>query len=423
MKSNKIKLVFIASIGTLLEWAEYTFYGYMALTLAKLFFPADNNTISLMKTFGIFASGYLMRPLGAYLFGWIGDLKSRSTALFWSMMLMGACGLGIGLLPTYATIGFWAPLLLLFFRLLQGISVGGEYNGAGIFLTEQFGGKHRCLSGSFTSMAAAFGMVLGGMGAYCVSLPNMPEWAWRAPFLLGSLSCFVGLWLRRSFLTPPVAAKSPCTTHSLPMGLPLFVKKYTGNLITVFSIAAITGVFVYVNNIYFVVFLTKEVGLAIHQATLIVSLGETLVAILIPIFAWYGDKTNPIKLYQFGLLMVTVFTPSLFWFAQQGGWGFILVSQIIFAILNALISAPLVYLLVHLFPPEVRYRSISIAYSLGAGLIGGTAPIVAQYIHTQYNWIGEVIYSPSLYVCFFALVTWGIVRYNADKITYFQHQG
>lgn len=419
MKNAKIKLVLIASLGTLLEWAEYTFYGYMAIKLASLFFPTDNELISLLKTFGIFASGYLMRPLGAYFFGKIGDLNSRSTALFWSMMLMGACGLGIGLLPTYDAIGFWAPLLLLFFRLLQGISVGGEYNGAGIFLTEQFGHPHRCLSGSFTCMAAALGMVLGGVCAYCVMLPNMPEWAWRVPFLLGSLSCFVGLWLRRSFLAKPL----DCKPSIAVLNFRTFFKTYAGNLTTVFSLAALTGIFVYINNIYFVVFLTKQVGLLIHEATLVAIFGESLVALLIPLFAWYSDKTNPIKIYQFALLMVVIFTPSIFWFAQSGSFSGLLVSQLIFGVLNALISAPLVYLLVHLFPPEIRYRSISIAYSLGAALFGGTAPIVAQYIETQYDWVGGVIYPPSLYVCFFALITWFVVRYNSSKIQHFQHPG
>lgn len=419
MKNNKFKLVIIASLGTLLEWAEYTFYGYMAIKLATLFFPSDNPLISLMKTFGIFASGYLMRPLGAYLFGRMGDLKSRSSALFWSMMLMGICGLGIGLLPTYEVIGAWAPLMLLFFRLLQGVSVGGEYNGAGIFLTEQFGGTHRCLSGSFTCTAAAFGMVLGGVSAYFVILPDMPEWAWRIPFLLGGLSCFIGLWLRRSFLVPTISI--PPATNSL--GFRSFFKKYSSNLLTVFSIAAFTGVFVYINNIYFVVFLTKQAGLLVHKATLVATLGQIGVAILIPIFAWYADKTNIIKMYQIGLLMVVLLTPSLFWFAQQGGTMNLIVSQIIYAMLNALTSAPLVYLLVHLFPAHIRYRSISITYSLGAALFGGTAPMMAQYLQSQYNWVWEVIYPPSLYVSFFALVTWIIIRYNAPKVQYFQHPG
>lgn len=421
MKNDKIKLVFIASLGTVLEWAEYTFYGYMALTLSTLFFPADNPVISLIKTFGIFASGYLMRPLGAYLFGRIGDLKSRSSALFWSMMLMGISGLGIGLLPVYQTIGYWAPLLLLFFRLLQGVSVGGEYNGAGIFLTEQFGDTHRCLSGSFTCTAAAFGMVLGGLGAYYVSLPNMPEWAWRVPFLLGSLSCFIGVWLRQSFSKQNFMPQ-PKNQSSLE-SIPAFFKKYKGNFLTVFTLAAFTGVFVYINNIYFVVFLKKEVGLLMHEATLVAVFGETLVALFIPIFAWYADKTNPIKVYKTGLLMIMTLTPTIFWFAQKGSIPSLFISQVIFALLNALTSAPLVYVLVHLFPAHIRYRSISIAYSLGVALFGGTAPMAAQYIQSHYHWIGGVIYSPSLYVCFFALLMWFVLSYNAEKITYFQHPG
>ena len=171
------------------------------------------------------------------------------------------------------------------------------------------------------------------------------------------------------------------------------------------------------------VFLTKKVGLLVHEATLVAILGETLVALFIPVFAWYADKTSPIKLYQFGLMMVVIFTPSVFWLAQQGSLSFLLASQLVFALLNALISAPLVYMMVHLFPSEIRYRSISIAYSLGAALFGGTAPMVAQYLQTQYDWLWGTLYTPSLYVCFFALVTYFVVKSNLCKINHFQHPG
>ncbi|HRE30845.1 MAG TPA: MFS transporter, partial [Candidatus Berkiella sp.] len=185
----------IISLGTLLEWAEYTFYGYMALTLSSLFFPSSNPKVALIKTFGIFSAGYIMRPLGAIIFGAMGDNLGRKPALMSSLLLMGFATFTIGCLPTYATIGIGAPLLLLLMRLLQGLAISGEYNGAGIFLVEK-SSSNPCLAGSWVSASAAAGMVVGGVAALLVNHPLAPLWAWRVPFLLGGLSCFLGLMCR-----------------------------------------------------------------------------------------------------------------------------------------------------------------------------------------------------------------------------------
>lgn len=195
MKANHSPVA-ILSLGTALEWAEYTFYGYMAFTLSSLFFPQDIPHIGILKTFGVFAVGYIMRPLGAVLFGYIGDRIGRKQALMASICLMGISTFGIGSLPTYTTLGPLSAWLLLAFRLLQGLSVAGEYSGAWIYSIES-AKKRPALAGSWISASAAAGMVIGGIAAFCISLPNVPSSAWRIPFLLGGISCFAGLWLEK----------------------------------------------------------------------------------------------------------------------------------------------------------------------------------------------------------------------------------
>jgi len=250
----------VISLGTLLEWAEYTFYGYLAITLSTLFFPESNFHVSILKAFGVFAAGYLMRPIGAIIFGHIGDRFGRKPALVGSLCLMGIATMGIGCLPTYATMGVIAPLLLLVLRMLQGIAVSGEHHGAGIFLIET--SKHSpCLTSSWVSTSAALGMVVGGIAAFLVSQPFAPFWAWRIPFLLGGTSCFIGLWLRMRI--------SPTLLPSSSRTLPLLevLQNHKKSLLLTGAMAAFTGVYVYIGNIYIVVFLKQYAQLPTHHAT------------------------------------------------------------------------------------------------------------------------------------------------------------
>jgi len=405
------KAMLIATLGTLLEWAEYTFYGYMAIKLATLFFPQTNPNLSLLHTFGVFAIGYIMRPVGAIVFGHIGDRYGRRLALMSSIILMGIATLGIGLLPTYSQIGLWAPWTLLGLRMLQGIAVSGEYNGAAIFLIEQAPAHRACYAGAWIPAAAASGMVLGGFAAYLVSLPDIPLWAWRIPFLLGGISCLIGLYLRRHIAESPTFLRAKAQRALDPMPLMVVLKQYKRNLITISCIAAFTGIYVYIGNIYFVVFLKEQVGIATHHAVFYAMGGQALAALSIPVMGYWADYTqNPKQQYLNALLAIALISPLIFWLALKGTALSIGCAMMLYGLLNGYSSAPMMKLIYDALPTEIRYTGSSLAWSLSAAIFAGTAPMVAHFLIVDCQWR----YGGSLYITVAATLAFWILSYQPN---------
>lgn len=396
--SSQRYLIGLVSLGTLLEWAEYTFYGYMAITISGFFFPSNEPEVAILKTYGIFAAGFLMRPLGAIFFGHIGDNFGRKPALVGSLLLMGIATFSIGCLPTFANIGVSAPLLLLICRMLQGIAISGEYNGAGIFLIEKSADHYPCLASSWVSASAAAGMVMGGISALLVSHPLAPSWGWRLPFLLGGLSCLIGLWLRKD-LPESMLFTKPRRAH-----FPLWevFKYHKPAFLLVSAIAALTGIYVYIGNIYIVAFLKQFAELSTYQATFFAILGEIVVAITIPLMAYVADRTDAYRQYRLGLLLIAVASPLIFLLCYSGQYSNILLAMILYGTLNGVACGPMVKILCDQFPPSMRYSGISFAWSFAAALFGGTAPAVAQYLSVRCDWL----LGPGFYVSAIALFTY-----------------
>lgn len=405
---NTGKAVGLASLGTIIEWAEYIFYGYMALTLAKWFFPQDNPTIDLLKTYGVFAAGFLARPFGALLFGYLGDAYGRRYALMISMLLMGFATMAIGLLPGYQSIGILAPLLLLVLRIVQGLAVSGEYNGAAIFSIEH-NPDQPCFKGSFIPASAAFGMSIGGLAAFVVSLSAMPSWAWRVPFLLGGLGCLLALYLRVGLNDSEefINAKQ----KAVPLPLWSLIKTYKSSFLRVGAIAAMTSVYVYIGNVFYVVFLTKTVGFSLTQATFIALLAQLFVAIGILLTGWLGDKINPIRLYQIGLIFTMVSFPFIFVLSASGQLLLLSFGITLYVIGNAWLSGPMMLIVQRAFPTLVRYRGSALAWGIAASIFGGTSLMVASMMQDTFN----SIYAPGFYVSIFAVITLVIIRITGAK--------
>jgi len=390
----------ITTLGTLLEWAEYSFYGYMATTFAVLFFPENAPHIGLLKTFGIFAIGYIVRPLGAIFFGYIGDRLGRKPALVASLGLMGGTTFCIGCLPTYATWGIAAPCLLLLLRILQGIAVSGEYNGAGIFLIEKLGKHAPCFAGSWVSASAAAGMVLGGIAALLVSLS--PLWAWRLPFLLGGLSCFLGLKLRKQVTESRQFLKQSQQTTPLLKVL----QNHKKSLLVTMIISAFTGIYFYIGNVYMLAFLKTQLSLPSHHATLFVLLAEGIVMVLIPLIGYLADQKSPYAFYQAGLLSAILVAPCLFLLVKSGHYLLITLAMLLFGISHALTCGPTMKILYDQFPAHLRYTGISVGWSLAAAIFSGSAPLLAQYLTIWLKWP----LAPSLYICTMAFCFYLITK-------------
>lgn len=387
------KLVVVSCLGTVLEWAEFTFYAYIAATVSTLFFPNMSHQKGIIATFVIFAIGYFMRPVGALLFGYIGDRLGRRIALQASILLMGVSAVCIGLLPRYSVIGEWAPALLLLFRCLQGLAVAGEFNGSSIFLMEHAKAGPYYAS-SWAGWSSAFGMMLGSFAALIVVLPVMADWAWRVPFLSGALICVCGFYLRLQFEETPefLDLLSSDTLEIFPV-IHIF-RHHLKNFVIAVIFASISGVYIYVANVFYATHLIKSAGLQSYQAKIVVTVGTLLVMLMFPVAAKLADRYGGRRIMCFGLIMIIIAAPALYLVTLSHSLLSILLVQVIYAIAYVGLIAPLFGVVNELFPVGVRYTGASFAWSVSMAIFGGTAPLIATWLQS----FTHLSYSPAIYI-------------------------
>ncbi|WP_192483989.1 MULTISPECIES: MFS transporter [Cysteiniphilum] len=394
---SKNKVIIASAIGTFVEWAEFSFYGYLAFKFAHLFFPEDT-PYAMLFSLCIFAASYLARPFGSIVFGIIGDKFGRKQALSLSLVLMGVATLSIGLLPSYESIGVAAPLLLLFLRILQGISVSGEFTGAAIFVAEHYHGGLKSLAVSWVSFAAALGMMLGAAMASIVSLSMMPEWFWRVPFYLGFVGCLIGLYFRISTTESP-EFESIRVNKAFFNGIKAF-KGYTNQLMQCFFIAAFVGVYIYICNLWWVSFVIQRGVLTSENAHWVATFGVATVTVLTPIAALLADRLGTQKMLKAGLLSSVITVPALFYLSGFSNIYLALCAQALYALSNTLVTGSMFRYLVDIFPVNIRYTGMGVAWSISVATFGGTAPLVAQFLAIDLANIAYVV----IYVCIIALV-------------------
>lgn len=406
MMNNTTKRVAAATIGTILEWAEYSFYGYLAVKISGLFFPKEDPVVALISAFGIFAAGFLMRPLGGIFFGHMGDRIGRKKTLVFSIYLMAFATIGIGLLPTYEQIGILAPVLLLLLRLVQGLAVAGEFNGASIFLIEHANPKTAYLSGSWSGTASAAGMLLGALMALIVTLPQMPPWAWRIPFFLGFLGCLAALYLRKNVSETPEFVKAQSQNKLVKAPIITAFKQHKLSMLQVGSLAAFIGVWIYLCNLYYKAFLIQAVGISAQEAGWLTTFGQCLVVIFFPMMGALADKIGGEKIMWVGLIGAIISAPFIFWAGMTQTVFLIGIGQALYAFCNAAVGAPMFKYLFDRFPTAVRYSGTSFAWSLSVALFGGTAPMLAQY------WVGTLhwLYAPPLYIALVSVLALGVLK-------------
>jgi Arabinose efflux permease len=310
------------AIGNVLEWYDFALYGYFAPIFAAMFFPSEQVSVSLLSAFGVFAIGFLARPLGALLFGYIGDTLGRRDALAWSVILMAIPTVIVGLLPTYETIGILAPLALTLCRFLQGLSVGGEFTGSVTFLVEHAAPSQRGYIGSWAGFSAQVGALLGsGVGAVVAS--NMTDealhqWGWRLPFLLGSLIAVVGWYLRTHIPESPAfeqareagaLSASPIrevfTHHRIP-------------LTKVIGLVWLHGVGFYLLFVYLTTYLSTVTTVPLATVLMMNTACMLLLAVLIPLMGRLSDTVGqkPLLLIGAGGLAIIAY-PSFIWLTGE----------------------------------------------------------------------------------------------------------
>ena len=396
-------------IGNVMEWYDFALFGYFAPVIARLFFPSDNHLVSLVNTFGVFAAGFLMRPLGAALFGHFGDTLGRRKALAASVIMMAVPTCLIGLLPTYEHIGALAPVCLTLLRLLQGLSVGGEYTGSITFLVESAPPDRRGYAGSWTPFSAGAGSLLGsGVGALLtsdLSPEALDAWGWRIPFIAGILVGLAGLYLRFHLPESPdfESVRTSGTLAESPVREALRLRRT--EILMAVGMNWLSGVSFYIIFVYMITYLTSILKFPLGSALTINSINMAILTLLIPVVGSLSDRFGRKPFMLAAALGFSLFSYPLYRLLFHDTFAAVLASQMMFAVVVAVWWGPLPATLVEMFPPRERYSAMSIGYNTAIALFGGTAPLVATFLIKE---TGNVL-APSFYLILCALVSLGTV--------------
>ena len=370
-------------IGNVVEWYDFALYGYLAAIIGRLFFPGDDPTASLLASYGVFAAGFLMRPLGGMVFGWFGDTIGRGRTMLLSVAMMALPTVALGLLPDYHSIGVAAPILLVAIRLIQGLSVGGEFSSSVTYMVETAPDGTRGRAGSWANVGSMSGMLLGSAAAALVtsffSADLLDAWGWRLPFLFGGLIGIAAIMLRRDLpRSPHFQAHEAGTPSSSP-----FRQIWTGNRVQVVQavlFAASYGMVFYLVMVYLPGWLSREAGMDEATALRVNSALTLAIIPLMVLFAWVGDRwIRRTRLIALALALMAIAAWPLSQIMVGGGTPEMIFGQAVLVVLLAvpLGSAPATF--VELFPSSDRLTGYSVSFNLGVGVVGGATPMLATW--------------------------------------------
>ena len=401
---SKKRIIAAGIIGNVIEYYDFALIGFLAVMMGKLFFPSDDPFLSLLGSFGAFAAGMVMRPVGAAVFGHIGDRIGRRYALMASLVLMALPTFLIGFLPTYAQIGVMAPILLVLLRMIQGLSVGGEYASSIVYLVEQSSPHRQNLYGSFVSVGAKIGMALGsglcGGLLWYLGEDAMTEWGWRLPFFLSIVIAGTGLYLRRN-LTDNY---QPHEDKAIPI-IEIFKhhKKLFGQFLIV---ASVIWMFYYTLFIYLPIWLERSAGLTKGEAGNINTFSILLGVIFIPLMAMVADRFGSIRVMKSAAIGTAAAIFPLMFMMVHGGFYGALAATSVMVVLLCTYQAPIFSAVVHALEYH-GYRASFTALILGsaAGLVGGITPVLmtslVEFTHDPY--------APAYLITLSSFIAWSVL--------------
>lgn len=377
------KVVISGMLGNGLEWYDYALYGILAPTFSTLFFPSDDKTMSLLATYLTFAVGFIFRPLGAVIFGRLGDKYGRKKALVTSMILMAVATGCLGLLPTYEMIGWLAPAMLVIIRIVQGISLGGAFSGSMSYVVEHAPASKRATVGSVTMLSLVIGFLLGSIAASVTSTMLSPEdfksWGWRIPFFFGVAIGFVGYYIRHHGEESPEfqKAKESGTLSERPVRDAFL--KHPLLMLQGFAAYIFVTIPFYMIAIYTINYNENHLKLPEDQA--LTSNAIAMIAMFLPIIpaARLADKIGRKKVLMGAIVGMILSLYPAFQYMDDGSFMHVVVAQCVLAFFLGAYLAPIPALLVELYPTSVRYTGMSLSYNLCA-ILGGFTPALSELL-------------------------------------------
>lgn len=381
--ASHLKSVFSGSVGNLVEWYDWYAYSVFALYFAGSFFPKDNATAQLLNTAGIFAIGFLMRPVGGWIMGAYADRKGRKAALTLSVLLMSGGSLMIAFVPDYRHIGVAAPIILVIARMLQGISVGGEYGTSSTYLSEVAPKNHRGLYSSFQYVTTTMGQLLALavlllLQHWLLTQQQLTDWGWRIPFAIGGVLAISAVYLRRSMIESESFTKEKVKVENRGTIKELF--KYRREIFTIIGFTIGLTVSYYTFSTYMQKFLVNTSGFSKNDSALLITIALIVFMLVQPLCGMLGDKFgrkrmmiiySVIAIFTTMPIMMLVGTTHSFFSAEL-----LVIASLVIISLNTSLSA---IIKAELFPVHIRSLGVSLPYALTVAIFGGTAEYVALW--------------------------------------------
>ncbi|MDV7088985.1 MFS transporter [Rhodococcus opacus] len=407
--ADRRRAVAAGGIGNFVEWFDFIAYGALAVIIAPHFFPSDNPTASLLSTFAAFAVAFVCRPIGGVVWGYIGDRWGRRSALSSAVLTMSAATVVIGSLPTAASIGVLAPIFLVLCRCIQGLAAGAEWSGSAVFLVEYGDKKRRALFASLTPVGAQLGAMVGValVAALNATLGSeaVESWAWRIPFLLAGPLGLVGFYIRLRLDDTPAFTKMKSENVIEKAPIREALRTHRKQIFILFVMAAAQNTATYSMVAFMVTYLRTDVGVSLGVALFTNTLALGVGAVTIIMGGIYADRhgRRPVYLWSVGLLILAAV--PMYMLIGRGDMFSLIVGQSVLAALIGGMLAPIAASCVELFPARVRYAASAMGYSLGAGVIGGAAPLIATALIAS---SGQIL-APAFYLTAILLIAFVIV--------------
>ncbi|SDS77204.1 MFS transporter [Microlunatus soli] len=421
-RSQLSKIALGSVVGTAIEWYDFFLYGTVsALVLGQQFFPEFSPAAGTIAAFGTFAAGYVARPVGAVLFGHLGDRIGRKPILFITLLMMGIASTLIGLTPTYASIGIAAPVILVALRLVQGLGVGGEWGGAVLVAVEDAPRNRRALFGTLPQLGVPLGL-LASTGVLGI-VSRLPEdvfnsWGWRIPFLLSAVLVAIALIIRTRLPETNAFTQSRHKRQRLPLLAAL--RRYPRNLLTALGTRFATDITFNVANVFALSYATAHLGLSRQLMLDAITIASAVELLTLPIFGLLADRFGKRRIFLVGCVFVAAYGFMFFAMLNTGATGWVIVGYIgTLALSQACVYGVQASLFAELFPANIRYTGASLPYQFAGILTSAPTPLIAAALFNSSGsvWPIAVYIAVTAAISFVAAALMRTVSTTSDSVS------
>ncbi len=386
VSSSHVKVAFASLIGTTIEWYDFFIYGTAAaLVFNKLFFPTMDPMTGTLAAFATYAVGYVARPLGGFVFGHYGDRIGRKVMLYLTLLIMGLATFAIGCLPTYGSVGIWAPILLIVCRLFQGFALGGEWGGAVLMAVEHAPDNRRGFYGSWPQLGAPLGLAVGTLVftliATSVGDAEFLSWGWRVPFLVSIALVVVGLYIRGRIAESPQFQRIKEKKQEVKMPIIESIKKHPKEILLAMGARFAENGFFYIYAVFVMMYGTQALGMPRQTVLNGVMIAAIIEAFTIPMFGLLSDKIGRRPVYIFGALFSALISFPLFYMMGTKDAALTAVAITLgLAVGHAAMYGPQASFLSEMFGTKVRYSGVSLGYNMASIFAGALSPLIGTWL-------------------------------------------